>query len=271
METDRERVGDPDHPGTSPTSADGAGAEQAAEQASPSPIDPPTAAATAPRAVLRPVPESMASGPLPSPGVPNRRPAPKTPEAAPSGPRWNAPVIIAAAVIAALILVVGIGGSILVYRALSPAPAPAGPSASAPEDPGSAAGGSGEVVLGEVTIREVSTERNVRRVGEGSSGGLEPEGEFVIVTFEVVNDSGEPAVITGEEPLEAADATTHPGATDASGRHIAESEAYGLVRPGESGTFHIVYDVPIGTEPSGVAFDLSTGSDSGKGVLSLGG
>ncbi|GAA1490354.1 DUF4352 domain-containing protein [Brachybacterium sacelli] len=220
---------------------------------------------TAPRAVLRPVPEGFPTPP-PRPARPNRRPAPKT-EADPDSRRPRV-LIASLAVVAALILVVAIGGSILAYRALSPDPSEgAAPEATA--DGGDSA--AGEVAIGEVTVREVSTEPGVQSVGDAGAGAVEAEGEFVVVTLEVDNATDATVSIDGHETLRTADGETYETDSDASRKHIGEGKAYGTVGPGESATFHLVYDVPIGSEPAEVEIDFAENASAGDGILPLGG
>ncbi|WP_193103171.1 DUF4352 domain-containing protein [Brachybacterium sp. FME24] len=223
--------------------------------------------ATTPRAVLRPVPDGFPTPP-PRPTRPNRRPAPKLEqEAAPPRNRW---VIASVAVVVALVLVVAISGSILAYRALSPE----SPAASAPSPAGEDAGGAsatGELALGDVTVREASTELGVRQVGNGASEPMTPEGEFVIVTIDVDNGSDASVTIEGGELLTTADGETYEPNADAAQAHVADSQGYGLVTAGQSGTFHFVYDVPVGSEPTGVHLDFSGNDSAGEGDLPVGG
>ena len=219
---------------------------------------------TAPRAVLRPVPDGFPTPP-PRPARPNRRPAPKTDPEQPS--RWRPAVIISVAVVAVLVLVVAIGGSIIVYRALSPDSSDAASPAATAEEPGAG----GEVAIADVTVREVSTESGVREVGGPGSGAQEPEGEFVVVTVEVTNDSDSSVSIDGRETLRTADGKTHEADSEASGKYVSESVAFGKIAPGESGTFHLVYDVPVGAEPTELELDFSENAAVGAGVLPLGG
>lgn len=217
--------------------------------------------ATAPRAVLRPIPEGFPTPP-PRPARPNRRPAPKPdPAAEPRRPRPLLIVGIAAA--AALLLVVVVGGGLLAIRALSPAEEPAAPAASEGQDPsGSAdAGESGSVDIGGVVVTEVSTEVGVRAVGDSGSR-IEPEGEFVIVTFEVENPTTTGVQIGGDLGLESAD-EVFPVDEEATRAHEAESAAFSVVPPDGSNTFHAVFDVPIGTDPTGMVLDLVQIGESG--------
>lgn len=220
---------------------------------------------TAPRAVLRPVPEGFPTPP-PRPSRPNRRPAPPV---EPETVSRRGPAVIASlAVVAVLILVVAVGGSILAYRALSPGSSDgAAPAATADGGDSSA----GEVVFGEVTVREVSTEPGVQAVGDAGAGSIEAEGEFVVVTLEVDNGTDATVSIDGHEKLRTADGEAHETNSDASRTYIGEGRAYGTVAPGENATFHLVYDVPIGSEPVEVALDFAENESAGDGVLPLGG
>lgn len=220
---------------------------------------------TAPRAVLRPVPEGFPTPP-PRPARPNRRPAPKPdPLAAPARPRRLLFAGIAAA--AVLLLVVVVGGGILAVRSLSPAdsaPAAGGdPGTQAPAAPA----GSGAVEIGGARFTEVSTEVGVRAVGSSSSR-LEPEGEFVVVVFEVENPTSTAIRISKDSTLEAA-GETFPVDAEATQSYEADSAFFGVVVPEETTEFHAVFDVPIGTDPTGLRIDLS---DLGEtGTLPLGG
>lgn len=211
-----------------------------------------TRPATAPRAVLRPVPEGFPTPP-PRPAVPNRRPARRPdPASAPARPRRLLIGGLAAA--AVLLLAVMIGGGTLVYRALSPTEADpavsATPSAPAESEEPSA------VSTGGVLVTEVSTEVGVRAVG-APSGRLEPEGEFVIVVFEVQNDSEDAVIIEASAVLESADGT-HPLDPEATRTHETDSPSVGLVGAGATKRFHAVFDVPIGTDPTSLILELGT-------------
>ncbi|MDN5686167.1 MAG: DUF4352 domain-containing protein [Brachybacterium sp.] len=226
---------------------------------------------TAPRAVLRPVPEGFPTPP-PRPGRPNRRPAPSGDAEQPS--RSRPAMIISLVVVAVLVLVVAIGGSIIAYRALSPDPSDAASpaaTAEADEDEDEDEGAAGEVAIADVTVQEVSTEIGVREVGGPGAGALEPEGEFVVVTVEVANDSDIAVSIAGHETLRTADGETYEPDSEASREHVAESKAFGQITPGESGTFHLVYDVSVGAEPTELELDFSENAAVGTGVLPLGG
>lgn len=219
---------------------------------------------TAPRAVLRPVPEGFPTPP-PRPARPNRRPALKPdPSAAPRRPRGL--LLVGLSVAAVLLLVVVVGGGILAIRALTPdAPVAADPVAQESEAP-AAPGSPGQVRIGEVELTEVSTEVGVRSVG-GQGSGLEPEGEYVIVTFEVRNPTDAGATIGQNLALETADGA-HPVDPESTRAHLADSSAYGTVQPGETGRFHAVFDVPIGSDPTGLQVAISTVGESGTLPLS---
>ncbi|GAA1485732.1 DUF4352 domain-containing protein [Brachybacterium fresconis] len=254
-------------PETAEPSAGGTAADPATGQSPASELHPETGLrpGTAPRAVLRPVPEGFPTPP-PRPARPNRRPAPSADAEQPS--RRRPAVIISLVVVAVLVLVVAIGGSIIVYRALSPGPSDAAsPAATAEEDEGAA----GEVAIADVTVQEVSTEIGVREVGGPGSDALEPEGEFVVVTVEVANDSDIAVSIDGHETLRTADGETYEPDSEASRKYVAESKAFGTIAPGESGTFHLVYDVSVGAEPTELELDFSENAAVGTGVLPLGG
>lgn len=219
---------------------------------------------TAPRAMLRPVPEGFPTPP-PRPARPNRRPAKAQDPFEAKGPRRGL-LVGAVVLVAVLVLAVAVGGGILAFRALNsdgPEAAPAGTSA-AGEDPG--AGGS--TTIDEVQLTAVSTEAGVRSVGTGGTS-VEPDGEFVIVTVEVANQGDRPVSITADSiTLESSDGSTHPLDLDASREHTADSEAPGLVPGGTTTAVHLVFDVPIGTEASALRLDLG---DDLSGTLPLAG
>ncbi|ATG51473.1 hypothetical protein CFK38_07970 [Brachybacterium vulturis] len=221
--------------------------------------------ATAPRAVLRPIPEGFPTPP-PRPARPNRRPAPPPEQPATSG-RPRGLLIAGISLAAVLLLIVVVGGGVLAVRSFSSAdPAP-----SAAEDPGSPStaeqSGPGSTEIGEVVLTEVSTEVGVRSIG-GSSSRMDPEGEFVIVTFEVENPSSTALRIGDNVSLETADGT-FPADHDATLEHTAGSTAFGVIPPDGSQIFHAVFDVPIGAEPTGLHLDLADIGESG--TLPLGG
>ncbi|GLI30772.1 MULTISPECIES: DUF4352 domain-containing protein [Brachybacterium] len=210
---------------------------------------------TAPRAMLRPVPEGFPTPP-PRPAVPNRRPAKVQDPDEAKGSRRGL-LIGAIVLVAALVLAVAVGGGILAFRALgsddpgdSDPAAPAG--TAAPQD--GASGGS--ATIGEIEMTTVSTEAGVRSVGSRSNP-VEPEGEFVIATVEIDNQGDRAAPLTPESiSLESADGATHPLDLDASRVHIADSKRPTQIPGGGSGTVHLVFDVPIGTEPSAILVDF---------------
>jgi len=215
--------------------------------------------ATAPRAVLRPVPEGFPTPP-PRPARPNRRPAPKL--EAPGAPKRRSGLLIAAVSLAAvLLLVVVVGGGILAVRSFSYAgtsdPAPSAQESEAPEG----AGAPGELQLAEVTFTEVSTEVGVRSVGV-SQNAVEPEGEFVIVTFEVDNRSDVGVSMLENLTLETTDGT-QPVDVEATGLHQADSSGATIVQSGTTTNVHAVFDVPIGAEPEGLHITLNTLDEAG--------
>ncbi|WP_394215182.1 hypothetical protein [Brachybacterium vulturis] len=221
--------------------------------------------ATAPRAVLRPIPEGFPTPP-PRPARPNRRPAPPPEQPAPSG-RPRGLLLAGISLAAVLLLILVVGGGVLAVRSFSPAdPAPS--AAGEPGSPSTAEqSGPGSTEVGEVALTEVSTEVGVRSVG-GSSSWEDPEGEFVIVTFEVENPSSSTLRIGDNVSLETADGT-YPVDREATLEHTAGSTAFGVIPPAGSQTFHAVFDVPIGAEPTGLHVDLADIDESG--TLPLGG
>lgn len=303
METDRDADDGRDGPGTPGPPADAAGSSHAyeygespleaagdgglraadsgptaerpavpgapADEADPAPGGPPASESgpttamrggTAPRAVLRPVPEGFPTPP-PRPARPNRRPAPTPETSAGPGPRRGL-LIAAIALAAVLVLVVAVGGGILAVRALTsedPQGGAATPGSEAPAAPA----GAGEVQLGEVTVTEVSTEVGVRSVGEGSTA-VEPEGEFVIVTIEVANGSEAGVSIRENVTLETADGESIAADADAGRVHVADTEHFGLLGAGDTESFHMVYDVPIGSTPAALRLDLVTIGETGE-------
>jgi hypothetical protein len=218
---------------------------------------------TAPRAMLRPVPEGFPTPP-PRPARPNRRPAREQDSGSGSGPRRGV-LIAAIVVVAVLALAVAVGGGVLALRALSSDSGPAAdPAPAQGSDPADAAGGTVEIEG--VTITEVSTEQGVPSVGT-SDTAVTPEGEFVIVTIEVANESGGPVSIGDGIELETADGETVAPSRDAARVHIADSEPFGQATEGSATRFHLIYDVPIGAEPTALQVDLGY---IGSGTLPLG-
>lgn len=232
-------------------------------------IDPATGMRTAPRAMLRPVPEGFPTPP-PRPALPNRRPAPKPgAEPAPAAGGRRGLVIAGVTVAALLLLAVAVGGAVLAVRALSPAdPEPPRAPVTEEEGPSTGAAGSGEVLIGGATVTEVSTQTGVRGVGDRGSA-LEPEGEYIVVTFEITNPTEAGIIVSGDAPLETEDGQAHAPDSAASSAYVGESEDYGIVRPGETVVFHTVYDVPIGSTPTGVSFEFSELDETG--TLPVGG
>lgn len=218
---------------------------------------------TAPRAMLRRVPEGFPTPP-PRPARPNRRPAKAQQDAGSKGPRRGL-LVAAIVLVAALVLAVVIGGGILAFRALSSDPGgTAGPSPT--QEAGQEGGSGGAVEIGGATVTEMSTEPGVSSVGDPESA-VTPEGEFVIVTIEVANESGVPVSIGDSVVLETADGETHAASRDATRVHIADSESFGQAADGDTVRFHLVYDVPIGSEPAALQIDFGI---VGSGTLPLG-
>ncbi|MGP9583242.1 MULTISPECIES: hypothetical protein [unclassified Brachybacterium] len=240
----------------------GAPADSGTGQVPATGIRPVTALRTAPRAVLRPVPEGFPTPP-PRPARPNRRPAPPK-EALPAGRSRRGLLIAGISVIAVLLLVVIVGGGVLAFRALSPAAPAAGSSAPSAPATGTAQdpAGPGQVQIGEVTITEVSTEIGVRKVGTPGST-MEPEGEYIVVIFEVENPRDTSVDIAELVELEAGDGQTYAPDSDASANFVADSRPFGVVSPESTATFHKVYDVPIGTQPTGLHFTFSMVDEAG--------
>lgn len=268
MESTPDRPGSPD--GTEPGSSDRAEDVPASREGSRSlpeyGYDTQMPPGTTPRAVLRPVPEGFPTPP-PRPATPNRRPArpPQEPER-----RRPQGMVVALAIVVVLVLTVGIGGSILVYRALAPegsSPAASDPAATDPADP-TDGGAAGEVEIGEVTVREVSTELGVASVG---SPAIEADGEFMILTLEIVNDSDLALLISDSVTVETADQETYGPSQEASNAHLADTEAFGVVTENSTQSLHVVVDVPIGSEPVAAHIDLSSNTQAGTGTLHLGG
>lgn len=257
-----------DTAGVDGSGAPGTGSDAAADSSTTG-IHPVTGVrgATTPRAVLRPVPEGFPTPP-PRPAKPNRRPArPATEDTSAASARPRRLLIAGIALAAVLLLVIVVGGGILAFRALtseeSQAPADESPSAGAPADPA----GPGEVEIGGVLITEISTEVGVRGVGS-TSRRLEPEGEFIVVTYEVENPTDTAVGIGQNLQLTTADGPISPD-DEATTAYEGDSVDYAQLPPGESQRFHVVFDAPIGTDPTGLSFDLVTIGESG--TLPLGG
>lgn len=225
-------------------------------------------APTSPRAVLRPVPEGFPA-PAVAPHRPHRAPAlPAADEPAPRSVRGLRSAAIAVA--AVLLLAVLTGGGILAVRALTGGGEDAATADSAPA--GSPAT-TGTVALGPATFREVSTEVGVRSVGD-AAGRLEPEGEFVIVTVEITNDGEAPLLVSsggGTMGLVSAAGDRYPVSDEPNRALVADSEAFGAVGTGETAVYHGVFDVPAGTEPTGLDFAFSSAPEVGRGTLPLDG
>lgn len=242
------------------TSPAGTGSLPGTAQVPATGIRPVTALRTAPRAVLRPVPEGFPTPP-PRPARPNRRPAPSQAPVAPGKSRRGL-LIAGLSVIAVLLLAIVVGGGVLAFRALSPA-APAGGSSAPATGMAPDPTGPGQVQIGEATITEVSTEVGVRKVGTPGST-MEPEGEYIVVIFEVDNPRDQNVDIANQIELEAADGQTFAPDPDAGIAFEADdSRPFGMVDPDSAATFHKVYDVPIGTEPTGLHFSFSNMTETG--------
>lgn len=259
----------PVDPGTGPRSAEGTGLHPATGV--------PTG--TAPRAVLRPVPEGFPTPP-PRPARPNRRPALPAPEPAP-GPRRSR-ILLAAAGAAALVLILGITGGVLAVRALTDDPdqADAPPAATSTDagqttatptdeesDPPQGSPGSGASThLGAITVRVVSTEVGLESVGDPSSP-MTPRGQFVTVVLEITNESDEVLALgeRGQVQLEGSDRGLHHPDPDASAAYEAPTSAETEVPAGGTGMIHAVFDIPVDTEPTTLHINLSR--YGGAGVI----
>lgn len=249
---------------TEPLPASAPPAEGAAAEGAPS------MGTTTPRALLRPIPEGFPTPPPRLPG-PRRRPD-RRPEPEPTPRRGRGPLLGAIVLGAVALLVLGVGGLVLAVRGLGgqegpvAAPSPgAGTEAPADGEPADA-DTAGEVTINGVRITEVSTEVGVRHVGNGSLA-REPEGEFVIVTIEVENPTDAAVDVLGEARLEAADGALVERDREAGQLHIADSQPFGFTTSGETKTFHMIFDVPIGADPTSLHLSVH-GED---GALPLGG
>ena len=220
--------------------------------------------ATTPRAVLRPVPEGFPTPP-PRPARPNRRPAPQAERPATTG-RPRGLLIAGISVAAVLLLVVVVGGGILAVRSFSPA----APDPTAADDPDSRSPtdqpASGGVEIGGAEITETSTEVGVRAVGP-ATGRIDPEGEFIIVAFEVDNPTDTSVSIQKNSSLETAD-ETYPLDVEATDAHETDSVSFGMVPAGESKEYYAIFDVPIGSEPTGLRITIPDVEESGTLPLS---
>ena len=247
--------------------ADSGAEEPSPESGSPTTgIHPVTGMRTAPRAVLRPVPDGFPTPP-PRPALPNRRPAPKQ-AAAPATSSRRGLLLAGITVAVILLLIIAVGGAVLAVRALTPAdPATAGAPASH-GDSSPASAGSGQVQIGEVSITEMSTEVGVRSVGDQGTS-LEPAGEYIVVAFEVTNPSDLSVEIGDNVTLETADGQPYASDAPAGQAYVGEGKDFGVLPPGETGVFYKVYDVPIGSEPTALHFNFSVLDESG--TLPLGG
>ena len=134
---------------------------------------------------------------------------------------------------------------------------------------GPAAAGTPLLVLSDVSKVYVSGE--VETVALRNVNLTIDEGEFVVVTVEVSNDSDIAVSIDGHETLRTADGETYEPDSEASREYVAESRAFGKIAPGESGAFHLIYDVSVGADPTELELDFRENAAVGTGVLPLGG
>jgi len=231
----------------------------------------PSMGTTTPRAVLRPIPEGF---PTPPPRFPGPRRRPERAQEPESTPRRGRGPLLAALVLGlAVLLVLGVGGLVLAVRGVGgqegpvAAPAPSADGAEAPAEEEPAAGNAaGEATIGGVHITEVSTEVGVRRVGNDSLHRV-PEGEFVIITLEVENPTDSAIDVQNGMQLETADGTLHDPDREAGRLHIAESHPYGFTISGQTRTYHTIFDVPIGEDPTSLHITVQVEA----GELPLGG
>ncbi|MFC0672905.1 hypothetical protein [Brachybacterium hainanense] len=222
----------------------------------------PPSTGTAPReAVMRPVPEEFPTPP-PRPAGWNRR-MPEPAGAEPLRRRSRRGLILALCMIGILICAIGTGAGFLVLRNLERS------GSSAQDDPAaSSSPARGELVLGGITVRDAALEQGVASVGDAGRQ-IVPEGEFAVLTVEIVNDSPQPVSLGASIRLIGEDGTTYEPDPEAGRAHLAESEAYGLADTGEAVRFHAVYDVPVGTVIRGADVDFSRYPGGGSGELPL--
>ena len=232
---------------------------------------------TAPRAVLRPVPDGFPTPP-PRPARPNRAPALPATDAPP--PPRRTPMYILLAVLGVLILVVGIGGGLLVFRTLggdSPEPAAGPPATSqAPSDEPDATGsaatsgtstGGGSVVLGEATVTLVSAEQASEIAPDGESP---LRGEFLIVTLDIENAGDQALRLEDRVTLVTSQGAEVAPDQTASRRHTesgVESRHENYVQPRSQSLVHLVFEGGGSTDGAELQFALD--SDEGQGVLPL--
>lgn len=232
---------------------------------------------TAPRAVLRPVPDGFPTPP-PRPARPNRAPALPAADAPP--PPRRTPMYILLAVLGVLILVVGIGGGLLVFRALSgdPQQPAAGPPATsqAPSDEPDATGsgttsgtsaGGGSVVLGETAVTLVSAEQATEIAPDGESP---LRGEFLIVTLDIENGGDQALRLEDRVTLVTSQGAELAPDQTASRRHTesgVESRHENYVQPRSQSLVHLVFEGGGSTDGAELHFALD--SDEGQGVLPL--
>lgn len=218
------------------------------------------------RAVLRPVPEGLAApDAADSAGLRGRAPA-LAPDPAPTRRRRGG-LIALLALGAVVLLVLAVGGGFLAVRALRGGD-DAAPAATAPASPAASS-----VEMGPATITEVSTEVGVDAVGDRGSR-VQPEGEFVIVTIEIDNAGDTPLVVSdggGTMELATADGESVPISPEATTALVADSRSYGVVTADGTGTFHGVFDVPVGSEPVFLELSFPSAPEVGQGSLLLGG
>lgn len=281
MSTDREDPVHPQRPATpaSPTTPDGDGLHPSTDPHPSTGV--PTG--TAPRAVLRPVPEGFPTPP-PRPARLHRRSALPAPEPPPT--RRRPGILLAVAGAAALVLVLGIAGGVLAVRALIDDPrtaraphsttaterapnasAPTDPGSSAPSDPSRGAAGSGEgTVLGDVTVRVVSTEVGEESVGDASAP-MSPRGQYVTVVLEITNDSDQVLVLgqRRQVQLETSHQGLHHPDPGASAALDASTAPDTEIPAGGTGQIHAVFDIPADVEPVMLHFHLT--GDGGAGPI----
>lgn len=243
----------------------GSGADDGDDAAAPTGVHTAMRGGTAPRAVLREVPAGFPTPP-PRPARPNRAPArPASTTSGRSGGARRSLILGAAAFGAVLLLLLVAVGGFVAFRALS------GEDRAPAASSGTSAPAEGAVTLGEISVREVSTQAGLERVGPQAKP-LRPEGEFVVVTVEVENSS-QAQVMATKPPfsLELADGTVVPADVEAGVQHDHEVDADRSLRVGAGETQQVfaVFDVPFGGQPKALKIDLSRVPGGGAGVLPL--
>lgn len=268
------KPGDPQSPGgggVGPDGADGANTDSGAGTGTGSAADgttDPTSPVTGVQpthtrsAVVREVPEGFA--PPPPDAARRTRPDAREEDSAPRGPR---PLVVVGIALGALLLagLIALGGFFGVRALLdghsTEASSPAG-SPSTSED-------GTTVAVGDVHVSLVDAQQGVTQIGSPTNPTKPKNGQFVVVTVKVTNDTK--AALSWDSPLELIDAQgkRHPADRNASTQWEGKSKPSAIIAPGDTATLHTVFDVPDTSTYDKVEVDLKDASDAGTGTLDL--